>query len=266
MRYVLSLFLLLLGCQTIVSAGEATITPQQVTVDLLMEKAETGDQEAQTMLLDKMKRGEKGFEVPRRQLAGQSDDDYARYVRTQETLHNAVFEQMKHWRHTNPGVNLIFHETIISPRNGFLGLWPNNVEAYKDLLHFHKLIVQAKDQKDDFKQRVLTLLFTAKQMPLFKQTALAWKDASEVARRIILEGIFEDAYSGIFVSLQGQALVLLKEFALKGSGKAFDILRTKISIPQVHQIATNRAVITAANTHKIDSATGGWEAFLNSRL
>jgi hypothetical protein len=95
-----------------------------------------------------------------------------------------------------------------------------------------------------------------------KEVALKWAETSDRARTIVLEGIFETRY-GLQI-YQAQALPLLEKYALAGNGKAFEIMRTKIAMPSVKEIAKKSDVIAAADAHHIDSAVGGWSAFLKA--
>ncbi len=85
---------------------------------------------------------------------------------------------------------------------------------------------------------------------------------SDYARTVILQGVFEEMYNRKFVPLQGQALKLLEEYALKGNSEAFRIMRLKIKIPPISSIARKPEIIEAANKAGIDN--GGWEAFVNA--
>ena len=94
---------------------------------------------------------------------------------------------------------------------------------------------------------------------------MIWAETSDESRRVVLEGIFETRYGLGTPENQAHALHLLEQYALAGNGKAFEIMRTKIAMPQIKDIAKKPEIIAAADTHGIDSAIGGWKAFLISK-
>lgn len=93
-----------------------------------------------------------------------------------------------------------------------------------------------------------------------KEVALDWAETSDATRTVVLEGVFESRYG--LSDFQSQALELLEKYALLGNGKAFEIMRTKIGMQQIKEIAKKPEVIEAARTNNINGATEGWETFL----
>ncbi|MBY0282290.1 MAG: hypothetical protein K2W94_09110 [Alphaproteobacteria bacterium] len=127
-----------------------------------------------------------------------------------------------------------------------------------------ELVLEGESGDEAVKNRVINILVQKNALPQIKDVALRWAETSDRARTIVLEGIFETKYGLRTPENQGQALALLEKYALTGNGKAFEIMRTKIGIPPIKDIAKKPAVIAATDAHHINGAVGGWRAFLTS--
>ena len=173
------------------------------------------------------------------------------------------------------GNKLARRYAIEAVENKYLGFQPSELSAddYHLIAEFmpksdsaksgEELVVEGESGDASIKDRIIMALVSKNAGTQIKEVALRWAKTSDKTRSVLLSGVFESRYG--LNEYQPRALELLEEFALQGNSKAFEIMRTKIGIAPVAEIAKKAAVIAAADEHNIDSAVGGWRSFLISK-